>query len=257
MREESGEQGRPSERSLDAGFPPDAPGYGEDAWDEPLHLGDEVGLASEWAVPWSDLMMVMFILFVALFVYHVAEREVDTAFEPDPIAETAVAPLPIRGGASQPPEAVLRQSMELVREAELADVDVVLQADRSVKVSIRGPMFFELGRAELRDETRTFLDRLSNVIGRADARVRVVGHTDNFPIHSDQFPTNWELSAARAAAVVRHLIRESGAPPDRFTIEGRSMHAPAVPNTSLENKARNRRVEIIIARADPPEGGAP
>ena len=96
---------------------------------------------------------------------------------------------------------------------------------------------------------------------RADSSggpIEVVGHTDNFPIHSDQFPTNWELSAARAAAVVRHLIRRSDLAPARFTIEGRSMHAPAVPNTSLENKARNRRVEIIIARADPgDDGGAP
>ncbi len=209
-------------------------------------LGDEVGLASEWAVPWSDLMMVMFVLFVVLFVYQAAEREVTTAFRPDLVAELRATPLP-----SFDETVLYQRSLAAARLADLDDVEVVLQEDRSIKVSVHGPLLFELGQAELLPETRSFLDRLAEVLASRGGAIEVVGHTDNFPISSPRYPTNWELSAARAASVARHLIRRGPVDPARFTIAGRSMYAPAAPNSSAANKALNRRVEIVIS----PGGG--
>ena len=92
---------------------------------------------------------------------------------------------------------------------------------------------------------------MAELVAGTDRPLRVVGHTDNFPIHSEQFPTNWELSAARAAAVARYLIREGRIEPSRFTIAGRSRYEPVAPNTSPGNKALNRRVELVIAAAAP------
>lgn len=227
--------------------PPLAPSFAG-----PSQAGDEVGVTSDWAVPWSDLMMVMFILFVVLFTYHASEREIATAFDPEaPLRSAAPAYAvldPFAGGAT--PEPVFRQSLDAVRQAGLEDVDVVLDADRSVRVSLRGSVFFALGEADLQPEALEFLDRLAGVLARIDRPLRVIGHTDNYPIHSERFPTNWELSAARAGAVARYLIRRGPLDPARFTIVGRSMYAPAVPNTTLRNKALNRRVELVIAAGE-------
>ncbi len=218
----------------------------------PPQVGDEVGVTSEWAVPWSDLMMVMFILFVVLFSYHAAEREIASAFAPDAPAERSAAPAapPLPYAEAAAAEPIFRQSVEAARRAGLEGVEVVLAEDRSVRVSLRGAVFFELGEAELGPEARAFLDPLAAVLAGTGRPLRVVGHTDSFPIHSDRFPTNWELSAARAAAVARFLIRRGSLDPARFHIVGRSMYEPAVPNTSPRNKALNRRVELVIAAAE-------
>jgi len=218
----------------------------------PPDLGEEVGVTSEWAVPWSDLMMVMFILFVVLFTYHTAEREIATAFAPDAATEHSTAP-----GSTPPPpfaeaaaaEPVFQQSLEAARRAGLEGVEVALEEDRSVRVSLRGAVFFELGEADLGPKARSFLGPLAALLARTERPLRVVGHTDSYPIHSEQFPTNWELSAARAAAVARFLIRQGPLDPARFSIVGRSMYEPSLPNTTPDNKALNRRVEVVIAAA--------
>ena len=164
-------------------------------------------LSTDWSVPWSDVMMVMFVLFVVLYSYQQAERNVREAFR-----ELAVEP---DGGRD-----VLRDSRALIRDADLQDIDVVLR----------------------------FLADLAEVLRYNAYEVRVVGHTDNFPIHSARYPTNWELSAKRATRVARHLIDQARLAPGRFTVVGHSMYQPAVFNSSLDNKVLNRRVEIIITR---------
>jgi len=212
-------------------------------------LGDEVGVGSDWAVPWSDLMMTMFILFVVLFVYQAAEREMTTGLSAEPLrqAPSEQPPdLPDLLGDPVPPEALFEQSLAAARD--LGDVEVSLQQDGAIRVSMRGSVFFDLGSADLGPEAQDFLDRLSDVLVRTDRGVHVIGHTDTFPIHSARYPTNWELSAARAAAVARHLIRAGAGDPARFTVTGRAMYEPAVPNTSLKNKALNRRVDLLIGR---------
>ena len=192
-------------------------------------------LSTDWSVPWSDVMMVMFVLFVVLYSYQQAERNVREAFR-----ELAVEP---DGGRD-----VLRDSRALIRDADLQDIDVVLQNDRSVKVVMHGAAYFDLGSADLRPEALRFLADLAEVLRHNAYEVRVVGHTDNFPIHSARYPTNWELSAKRATRVARHLIDQGRLAPGRFTVVGHSMYQPAVFNSSLDNKALNRRVEIIITR---------
>jgi chemotaxis protein MotB len=210
-----------------------------------------VGLSTDWSVPWSDLMMVMFVLFVVLYVYEIAERNVKEAFGgKDPVPRQTLLPPNFDEPSFDPSprKSVFEESRELVRTAGLEDVDVVLQSDRSVKVSVQGTTYFDLGKADLRPETREFLGRLSSILARHPYEIEVVGHTDTFPISSAEFPTNWELSTARAARVARFLIEMGRLEPGRFTIQGHSMYRPAVPNTTLENKARNRRVEIVITR---------
>lgn len=147
-----------------------------------------------------------------------------------------------------PIEDILRLSKNLVTEANLNDIDVVLTDNQSIKVSVRGNLLFDLGKADLKPEAISFLRELSNIIAANNYYIEVAGHTDNFPVSNPAYPTNWELSAARAARVARYLIQYGKLEPGRFTVMGHSYYRPSVPNDSQENKAKNRRVEIIITR---------
>lgn len=269
--------------------PPELMPGGPQAWrrDDGASLAQvDPYLGGHWSVPWSDLMMVMFVLFAVLVSVQMrenlelvesAEHEepvpvsvpepkptadlpptLESAPEPQPEPEPAPGPEPDPEPAPVPLavpsfEPLLRvnvfeRSQDAVREARVENVEIVLLSDQSVKVSVQGPMFFELGEAALRPEVRTFLDRLARVIGQTAFAVRVIGHTDDYPVDTEAFPSNWELSAARAARVARYLIDSADIDPRRFTVVGRGEHEPAVPNINDANRALNRRVEIIITR---------
>ena len=220
--------------------------------------GEHQDFSAQWAVPWSDLMMVMFVLFAVLFAMQLTERDINEMFEPE---QPPDATLPSQldwqssdfqlggnGGAPMSAEEILRESEKLIAEANLDNTDVVLTDRQAIKVSVRGPMLFDLGKADLRSEVQEFLTELAAIIAKNNYQVQVVGHTDNFPISTPEFPTNWELSSARAARVARYLIREGRLEPGRFTVIGQSLYRPVAPNTSPANKRQNRRVEIIITR---------
>jgi len=207
--------------------------------------------ASSWAIPWSDLMMTMFILFAVMLVYTLSERNLkDALAKENNIWEKSLFAEKVKGPVSGElgPEQLFEMSRQTVKEANIEDIDVVLDSDRSVRVSVRGPMLFDLGSAELRDTTKDFLREIAFVLNKTENEVHIVGHTDNYPVHSEAFPTNWELSSARAARVARFLIEQGSLNPERFTVTGNAMYRPSVPNTTLDNKQRNRRVEIIITK---------
>ncbi len=213
-----------------------------------------IDIPPHWAVPWSDLMMVMMVMFAVLFVTKLAERDVGELFRkeatarPEPRPQPAPPKIEKADEGQIPAEDILRLSEKLVKQANLEDIDVVLTESQAVKVSVRGNLLFDLGKADLKPEAISFLDKLSQIIAANNYQIEIVGHTDNFPISNPAYPTNWELSSARAARVARYLIQAGNLEPGRFTVIGHAFYRPTVPNTTLENKAKNRRVEIIITR---------
>ncbi|MEA3640518.1 MAG: OmpA family protein [Lamprobacter sp.] len=225
---------------------------------------------SQWAVPWSDLMMVMFVLFAVLVALQMRENRemVESADHQEPFPVSVPTPTPDPTPTRIPSfEPLMRvnvfqRSQDAVRDARIDNVEILLMSDQSVKVSVQGPMFFELGEAALMPEVREFLDRLARVIGQTKFAVQVIGHTDDHPVDTEAFPSNWELSAARAARVARYLIESAGIDPRRFTVMGRAEYEPAVANRDDASRALNRRVEIIITRdevepAEVPEAEGP
>lgn len=254
-------------------LPPVASHWHPRAHDGPLR-SRELYRSSHWAVPWSDLMMVMFVMFAMLVTMQMrenrrliesAERQQEAAAREEqdqrmPSAErerieTETVPFPSLEPLMPYPSFepllridVLERSRDAVRDAKVDNVEIALMNDDSVKVSVQGPMFFELGQADLRSEVRSFLDRLARVIAQTPYRVDVIGHTDDYAVDTAEFPSNWELSAARAARVARYLIDSAEIDPRRFTVMGRGEFEPAVANTSDANRSLNRRVEIIITR---------
>ncbi|MBN2705572.1 MAG: OmpA family protein [Deltaproteobacteria bacterium] len=131
-----------------------------------------------------------------------------------------------------------------VEEQELEDKTEVRVDDEGVTLTVAGTFMFDGGSAELKAEFKNFLTEIAQIIEEHDYPLAIEGHSDNIPIKSDLYPSNWELSSCRATAVLRHLIETYKVPPQRLIAVGYSDTRPLVPNDSPENRAKNRRVEF-------------
>ncbi|WP_373893091.1 flagellar motor protein MotS [Virgibacillus natechei] len=142
------------------------------------------------------------------------------------------------------------------------DLNNVISADRTergVVLILQELILFDPGQAELLPSGMPFLGEIGSLLTELPHEVKVEGHTDDRPISSYRYPSNWELSGARASSVVRYLVDENDLDQSRFSIAGYSDIDPLVPNTNPENMSQNRRVEIVIldhdSDTDTEEGG--
>ncbi|MDO8292811.1 MAG: flagellar motor protein MotD [Gallionella sp.] len=119
------------------------------------------------------------------------------------------------------------------------------QTKRGVVIDISASTLFRTGEATLQPGMSDVLRQVATVLGKEELLIEVEGHSDDIPIATAQFPSNWELSSARASSVVRMLI-DNGVPAKRLAVVGLASNQPLVPNDSSENRARNRRVTITI-----------
>ena len=123
--------------------------------------------------------------------------------------------------------------------------------EKKLSITFVDRVLFDFGRATITPEGRAILTRVGEILKNAHGmQIRVVGHTDSRPIRKEylsKFPSNWELSSTRAAAVVRYFQRESGLDPKSCEVVGMSFYRPVTSNETREGRAQNRRVEVIIA----------
>jgi chemotaxis protein MotB len=113
-------------------------------------------------------------------------------------------------------------------------------------ISLHEVGFFEIGSAQMKSASLGAFDRIANLLRQREYRLRIEGHTDNSPIHTAQFPSNWELSTSRATEIVRLLIVRDGFAPTRLSAGGFAEYRPIASNRTAEGRASNRRVDIII-----------
>jgi len=106
-------------------------------------------------------------------------------------------------------------------------------------------LLFESGSAELKPEAKAVLDTIAEILKLLPNKIRIEGHTDDRPIKSARFPSNWHLSVARALNTAYYLMSK-GVNPEKISIAGYSEYRPIAPNDSEENRAKNRRVDIVI-----------
>ncbi|WP_312512312.1 flagellar motor protein MotD [Massilia sp.] len=130
----------------------------------------------------------------------------------------------------------------------------VTQNARGVSVEINASVLFDQGQALLQPEASEILQAVGGLLRNDPHRIEVEGHTDDVPIASTVYPSNWELSAARASSVVRLFI-DSGVAPVRLSALGFAATRPVAPNTDPVGQARNRRVAVMILAALPETGG--
>jgi chemotaxis protein MotB len=105
---------------------------------------------------------------------------------------------------------------------------------------------FASGAAGMKSTSQVALDRIATILRRGDYRLRIEGHTDDTPIHNVRFPSNWELSAARATEIVWLLIVRDGFAPERLSAAGYAEYHPVASNRTIMGRGMNRRVDIVI-----------
>jgi len=118
--------------------------------------------------------------------------------------------------------------------------------DRGVVVRLSAKDFYEAGDAVVKNEALPILDQIAKILSKVDRKIRVEGHTDNQKVISEYYPSNWELSTARSAWMVRYLIHKFDFNPQKLEASGLAQYHPVASNDTTAGQARNRRVEIIV-----------
>jgi len=144
-----------------------------------------------------------------------------------------------------------KKSIESSLKDQIAAQDITIEdTDEEIKVILVDKILFDSGSSEVNEEGRQLLLTLSETLNKGSMRQIVVeGHTDNVPLGGElreRFPSNWELSAARAASVIRLLQTEGGVEPKKLSLKGYGSYRPIAPNHTEEGRMQNRRIEIIL-----------
>lgn len=135
-------------------------------------------------------------------------------------------------------------------EHDLNDAVTATRTERGVLLVLQDSIFFDTGEAVILDEGKPFLNEIGRLFSQIPNDIKVEGHTDSRPINTYRYPSNWELSGARASSVVRYLLEEFDLDESRFSIAGYGDTRPVAPNDTEENMSLNRRVEITILNTD-------
>jgi chemotaxis protein MotB len=145
----------------------------------------------------------------------------------------------------------LKHSLEAMSGEEPEGMIRVTDTGSGLELTLGSLVLFERGRADLKDEAGPILQEIGDFLSAWPGRIKVVGHTCDLPIHTSRFPSNWDLSIARAVAVVHRLV-QAGVPGDRLVAIGMGESRPLFPNDVEEHRALNRRVEILLEYAEEP-----
>jgi len=193
----------------------------------PVKKDIQVGKPSPpWLLTYSDLMTQVLIFFVMMFALASAMNEMQLI--------------------------KLKKRLEAyVTEERLGNYIGLAINEKGLVVSLREKLMFDSGKAEIYEEAKQILKDISKEIVDVPNNVRIEGHTDNVPIGLElksKFPTNWELSTARATNVTRYLLETLNFPPRRISSAGYGEYQPVVDNDTEERKAMNRRVDIVVQR---------
>lgn len=140
-------------------------------------------------------------------------------------------------------------SAALGREIKSGSVDVET-AGQKIIIRVREKASFGSGQAELKEGFRPILARVAEILKGADGKIIVAGHSDNVPIYTERFRSNWELSAARAVSVAHEMMLATTIPSGRFLIQGYADTEPVASNDNAADRAKNRRVEIILQQGE-------
>lgn len=236
---------------------------------EPRQSGGQ----ERWLVSYADFITLLFAFFVVMYglstlsegKFRALSESLVDAFghsagkRPPPPAQLAVIDLPPRKITKAPdPQGKQREQMrgiaqdilkvlaKLVRDGQVR----VTQTPWGISVEINASVLFASGQAQLRAESSQALQEVARVLATTGQGIQVEGYTDNAPISTSHFPSNWELSAARASSVVRLFIEHGVAEP-RLSVIGYGPNRPVMPNDTPEGRARNRRVTVMILAETP------
>jgi chemotaxis protein MotB len=211
----------------------------------PQASGDD---ANWWMITLSDLTL---LLLGFLVVWYATDKRTHPKQQPPAVVESvtkrplaAVTPLD-SGIQSEEWNKFKNEMQSFIIEAGLSKDVSVASTQTDLLVSLSDTIPFASGRAELRNQALPVLEKVAALALSHSIVLEISGHTDSVPIATEIFPSNWELSAARASRVARYLI-EKGIHPSRIAVQGYANQRPKLPDSNLRNRRANRRVEIRL-----------
>jgi chemotaxis protein MotB len=229
---------------------------------------------ARWMIPYADLLTLLLGFFLVLFAASGVELKKLTpailqgkTISAKVTAQKAksIQPIPASTKNHQPTQADAKLAETLKRQLNTQGIEIRPQ-ERGLVISLQDNILFAPGQAELSPQARQTMDRLVEKLNRSLAishrPIRVEGHTDDTPISTPQFPSNWELSTARATNIVRYLVGMHHFAPDQLSAAGYGEFRPVENNSSIEGKQKNRRVDIVVlntelAQQEPPAHNHP
>ena len=221
-----------------------------------------------WLISYADFITLLFAFFVVLFASSQADKKKQVqlatsiqsafnqmgAFE----ARSKLPPLsqtPGESGSATPalkavaaPEQAMGRIEQLLNQAAKHEIDsgiiAIHESSAGLTVSLKESGFFDSGAADVRPTALPVLERIAAALPASPLRVE--GHTDNVPINTTQFASNWELSSSRASSIARLLLHYPNIHPEELSVAGYAEFHPVASNATAEGRARNRRVDIVI-----------
>jgi len=138
---------------------------------------------------------------------------------------------------------------QYIKENKLENRIRFFLTERGLVISVVDTILFDSGKADLTLQAQQLLDRIAALLQATPNHIRIEGHTDNVPIHNARFPSNWELSSTRATQVLSYFIYHHQFPPSKLSISAYGEYRPIAPNNTSQNRAMNRRVDIVLLRS--------
>jgi len=225
----------------------------------------EESSGSGWEVIYTGFVLILLCFFIMLSAFSTMEQAKVMQFVRSFASAMTILPW---GAKLDPGTVVLPESADLVaarsalakimEELNLLSNMFDLKDDINLSISKEGLVMrlsdhalFDSGIATLSPQGLPLLEKIGNIIARTSYFIRIEGHTDNLPIHTELFPSNWDLSTARAVNVLRYFLQSHHIDAQRLAAVGFGEFQPLAPNDMPANRAKNRRVEIIFITNDP------
>lgn len=235
--------------------------------------------APKWMVTFSDLMTLILVFFILLFSMSVVDANrfeaIAESFQERAIFDFYPSLIPFENPAedrdvrddpfdadvdpfeshmemdevemSEQLDDLLQEVNEFIEDNDLTENISATRDDRGVVLVLQEQALFETARAEILPQAEPFLEKVGTLVTTVPNMVKVEGHTDSRPINTVQFPSNWELSGARASSVIRFILSNFDVDDRRFLAVGYGETRPVAPNTTPDNLQQNRRVVIVIS----------
>lgn len=228
-------------------------------------------ISQDWLTTYSDMVTLLLTFFVLLYSYSLVDVKKFNALASSlsialgggkpAIFEYNTGDAPIVG-TDEPVEDnnipqtegdIYERITEFVNQNALEDLVTIKEGSRGVVIEFRDKILFDPGKADIKDEGLPVLMKLAELIRNIPNQVVIEGHTDNVPINTLQFPSNWELSSERALNVMWYLTKNRGLNYERFSTAAYGEHSPIASNDTSDGRAQNRRVNVLIvtAKEDP------
>jgi chemotaxis protein MotB len=220
-----------------------------------------------WLITYADLITLLLAFFIMMYVFSKQDMQkydevvgrLKTIFTggagvinqgKEGAALSFDLPVKTVDGTSKEIQKKLEEQIKSLADNESVKKNISIFTDeRGVIIRILDKAFFDEGKADLKERAKNALDKIVPVIKNIENNIRIEGHTDNVPISNHEFKSNWELSVRRATEVVRYFIEKHNFSPERVSAVGYAEYKPVASNDTAEDRALNRRIEIIVIKS--------